>query len=100
MILDLTIPHQASELKDSELTAGVPSFLEKVDKYRPRIVCFVGLNIGRSVLKYVMKGDRRKAKERQEFSPGWQPYKLVYKDSESGGISGTFWSFIRVRCVT
>ncbi|THU98770.1 DNA glycosylase [Dendrothele bispora CBS 962.96] len=91
---------EASELKDSELTAGVPTFLKKIDKYRPRIVCFVGLNIGRSVLKYAMKnsqprpqgpGKALKKGEGQSkvFAPGLQ---MIHKRSgaQDGEITETF----------
>ncbi|KAF5356423.1 hypothetical protein D9758_009467 [Tetrapyrgos nigripes] len=77
---------EASELKDSELTAGVPTFLQKIERYRPRIVCFIGLNIGRSVLKYASRqAERHDTKQWNTFSPGLQPYKMVYK-TENGGI--------------
>lgn len=36
----------ASELSRAEKVAGVPAFLRKVARYRPRIVCFIGREIG------------------------------------------------------
>ncbi|KAG8899119.1 hypothetical protein FRC01_010651 [Tulasnella sp. 417] len=36
----------ASELSRAEKIAGVPAFLRKVTRYRPRIVCFIGREIG------------------------------------------------------
>ncbi|KAG8969845.1 hypothetical protein FRC05_000822 [Tulasnella sp. 425] len=36
----------ASELSRAEKVAGVPTFLTKVARYRPRIVCFIGREIG------------------------------------------------------
>ena len=34
-----------AELSSTEMTAAVPAFLAKVARFRPRIVCFVGLGI-------------------------------------------------------
>ncbi|EJT99387.1 DNA glycosylase, partial [Dacryopinax primogenitus] len=36
---------EAAKLSAKEMTAGVPAFLAKVKKWRPRIVCFVGKGI-------------------------------------------------------
>lgn len=40
---------QQNELSLDERTAGVPALLTKVAKYRPRILCFIGLGIAKIV---------------------------------------------------
>ncbi len=40
---------QQSELSDTEMRAAAPAFLAKIARYRPRIVCFVGLKIASAV---------------------------------------------------
>lgn len=42
---------EGSELLPSELIAGVPVLLEKVQKWRPRTVCFVGKGISEAFVK-------------------------------------------------
>lgn len=46
---------QAAELSPVEMVEAVPAFLAKVSKYRPRIVCFVGMGIWRTVEKALVK---------------------------------------------
>ena len=41
----LTSISQQSELSKMEQAAGVSTLLEKITKFGPRIVCFVGLGI-------------------------------------------------------
>ncbi|KAK0223304.1 uracil-DNA glycosylase-like protein [Armillaria fumosa] len=40
---------EQSELSDAEMRTAVPAFLAKIARYRPRIVCFVGLKIAAAV---------------------------------------------------
>jgi len=82
---------------------SVPSFLAKVARYRPRIVCFVGMGIWRIVEKVIAnaspnEGDsevrlfspsKRKSKRSSAASVGLQPYKLVYDNEHSEQIDQT-----------
>lgn len=81
---------------------SVPSFLAKVARYRPRIVCFVGMGIWRIVEKVIVKTaslgehspqvqgrspSKGKSKKSNTSSVGLQPYKLVHDvDSEHIGV--------------
>ncbi|KAG0654971.1 hypothetical protein C6P46_001310 [Rhodotorula mucilaginosa] len=46
---------EASELTKAELEAAVPLFLQKVIKYRPRIVAFIGMKVGDTVAHFFAK---------------------------------------------
>lgn len=46
---------KSEQLTRAELERGVPELLKKIQKYRPRIVCFVGKQIGDTFLKVVHK---------------------------------------------
>jgi thymine-DNA glycosylase len=46
---------QAAELSTSEMAASVPSFLRKVARFRPRLVCFVGKGIWQIVEKALVR---------------------------------------------
>jgi TDG/mug DNA glycosylase family protein len=88
----MNIIRQAAELSPSEMTDSVPSFLAKVVRYRPRIVCFVGMGIWRTVEKVIANASlnegggrvrlsspsKGKPKKSGVASVGLQPYKLVY----------------------
>lgn len=76
--------HQASELKESEFKEGIAPLLAKAARYRPRILCFIGLQAGRIMLNHVMR--TRARKDRPLFSPGLQPYKLVHSKSSPEGF--------------
>lgn len=92
--MSLAILPQAAELSPAEMVEAVPAFLAKVSKYRPRIVCFVGMGIWRTVEKALVKlkvsnanpGNSMvvspiKSKGKQKSSTaaiGLQPYKLVH----------------------
>ncbi|KAJ8087307.1 uracil DNA N-glycosylase Thp1 [Marasmius tenuissimus] len=39
------------ELSEAEKIASVPPFLEKISRFRPRIVCFIGLKMAKTVVK-------------------------------------------------
>jgi len=84
---------EQSELSPSEMVASVPSFMVKVARYRPRIVCFVGMGIWRIVEKTIAKTaspsvsgreiktpgpPKGKSKKPDVANVGLQPYKLVY----------------------
>ncbi|KAF9269768.1 DNA glycosylase [Marasmius fiardii PR-910] len=108
---------EANEIKDSEMTSGIPTFFQKISRYRPRIVAYVGLHTGRLVHNYVLKNaplqlssgvttDRlsslvRKDNGRKAFGPGLQCYKIVYTEHELGGqdyIAETF--FYAIPCTS
>ncbi|KAJ6496986.1 uracil-DNA glycosylase-like protein [Mycena vitilis] len=62
------------ELSSSEQLASVPQFLAKIARYRPRVVCFVGLSIARVVdasLNVTMDSGAK--------SWGLRPYKMVHR---------------------
>ncbi|KIO27165.1 hypothetical protein M407DRAFT_233445 [Tulasnella calospora MUT 4182] len=65
----------ASELSRAEKIAGVPTLLRKVARYRPRIVCFIGREIGDAFETAV-----RQSLKTSGF--GLLPYKLVYPRAE------------------
>ncbi|KAF9260541.1 hypothetical protein L218DRAFT_1079229 [Marasmius fiardii PR-910] len=44
------------ELSREEKIAAVPTFLDRISRFRPRIVCFVGLDIARIVKKRAVPG--------------------------------------------
>ncbi|KAG8738999.1 hypothetical protein FRC12_016468 [Ceratobasidium sp. 428] len=46
---------EMGELSVAERRAGVPLFLRKISKWRPRIVCMVGKGIWEDVFTYVAK---------------------------------------------
>ncbi|QRV89855.1 Uracil DNA glycosylase superfamily [Ceratobasidium sp. AG-Ba] len=52
---------EMGELSKEERRAGVPVFLRKVHKWRPKIVCMVGKGIWEDVFEYVVKMSRGKA---------------------------------------
>ncbi|KAJ7271902.1 uracil-DNA glycosylase-like protein [Mycena haematopus] len=63
------------ELSASEQLAGVPVFLAKIARFRPAIVCFVGLGIAKVVdtsLKVTLSSDAK--------SWGLRPYKMVHQN--------------------
>ncbi|KAG5352318.1 hypothetical protein C0989_002853 [Termitomyces sp. Mn162] len=45
---------QQNELSSEEQAASVPTLLAKVTRYRPRILCFLGLNIALETLFYAL----------------------------------------------
>ncbi|KAK1222414.1 uracil DNA N-glycosylase Thp1 [Marasmius sp. AFHP31] len=85
---------QANELKDSEMKGGIPTFLQKMGKYHPRIVAYVGLHMARLVHNYVLKNESTLTanadsqmpriiiwdRDLKVFKPGLQCYKIVYEE--------------------
>ncbi|KAJ7125479.1 DNA glycosylase [Mycena crocata] len=66
------------ELSAKEQLEGVPFFLAKIARYRPRIVCFVGLGIAKVVeasLKVTLNSNTK--------SWGLRPYKMVHPGSST-----------------
>ncbi|KAH9943535.1 uracil-DNA glycosylase-like protein [Amylocystis lapponica] len=49
---------QETELAASEFAAGVPALLQKIARFRPRIVCFVGKGIWEAFERALPKGAR------------------------------------------
>ena len=91
----LTIP-QACELSRAEMIASVPAFLDKLARYRPRFVCFVGMIIWEIVrnrlVKLLQQGivkRMEKGKGREKSRMGLQTFKLVYEIA--GGMSLRLW---------
>ncbi|KAJ8082719.1 uracil DNA N-glycosylase Thp1 [Marasmius tenuissimus] len=90
---------QANELKDSEMKGGIPTFLQKIGRYHPKIVAYVGLHMARLVHNYVLKhqstltsnADSQMPKviiwdrDLKVFKPGLQCYKIVYEEPEQYG---------------
>jgi len=89
---------------------GVPAFLAKIARYRPRVVCVVGVGIWRTIEKVLIKlvsrnidgramdvtspspskSGKGKSKKSGPARLGLQPYKLVHTDhSELIGILST-----------
>ncbi|KAJ7109501.1 uracil-DNA glycosylase-like protein [Mycena epipterygia] len=69
---------EQTELSRKEQLAGVPFFLAKIARYRPRIVCFVGLAIARVVetrLNVTLASDAK--------SWGLRPYKMIHPSSST-----------------
>jgi hypothetical protein len=103
--------NQESELSKLEMIGSVPTFLRKIARYRPRIICFVGMGIWQIVENALLKivtppeGDtcvtpsnsespkktspsRRKtplAKSKTQSGLGLQPYKMIHVKTENGG---------------
>ncbi|KAK0204862.1 uracil-DNA glycosylase-like protein [Desarmillaria ectypa] len=69
---------EQSELSEAEMRAAVPAFLAKIARYRPRIVCFVGLSIARTVQYCALPRKHRVAK----VTLGLMCFKLVYPKQE------------------
>ncbi|KAK0479992.1 DNA glycosylase [Armillaria novae-zelandiae] len=69
---------EQSELSDVEMRAAAPAFLAKIARYRPRIVCFVGLKIAAAVQHCAVLRKHRVAK----LMPGLMCFKLVYPEQE------------------
>ncbi|KAK0469691.1 uracil-DNA glycosylase-like protein [Desarmillaria tabescens] len=69
---------EQSELSEAEMRTAVPAFLAKIARYRPRIVCFVGLSIAGTVQHCAVPRKHRTAK----VMPGLMSFKLVYPKQE------------------
>ncbi|KAK7020511.1 UDG domain-containing protein [Favolaschia claudopus] len=66
---------EQNELSAAEQLASVPTFLAKVQRFRPGIVCFVGISIAKVVdksLKVTLGADAE--------SWGLRPYKMVHEN--------------------
>ncbi|PPQ72748.1 hypothetical protein CVT26_003028 [Gymnopilus dilepis] len=77
---------EQNELSKKEQAAGVVALLDKVARYQPRILCFVGLGIAdifRSQLPSIDASSEIKAAQelKVKAAVGLQPYKIVYPDS-------------------
>ncbi|KAJ3514863.1 hypothetical protein NLJ89_g2118 [Agrocybe chaxingu] len=70
-----------NDLSKAEQTSGVPLLLEKVARYRPLILCFVGLGIADIVRSGVGSGSKNDLKGKAAF--GLQPYKMVHPYDEA-----------------
>ncbi|EAU82985.2 hypothetical protein CC1G_09247 [Coprinopsis cinerea okayama7 len=85
---------EASELSKAESLACVAPFFVKMHKYRPKIVCFVGLSIAETVSSYVAKnfldpGLQKKGKAKVKAGPGLLSFKLTYESEGDKSRSET-----------
>ncbi|OCH86011.1 DNA glycosylase [Obba rivulosa] len=73
---------QEAELANSEFAGGVPVLLQKIARYRPRVVCFIGKGIWAEFQPTTMR--RKVTKTRApDFAYGIQPYKIVHRVKET-----------------
>ncbi|KAF8056608.1 uracil-DNA glycosylase-like protein [Lyophyllum atratum] len=77
---------EQNELSADEQTAGVPTLLAKIALYRPRIVCFIGLDIAKTTQKQLGLPKKFQGVKVATSTTGLQSYKLVYSDSHSRAI--------------
>jgi hypothetical protein len=83
------------------MTSAVPAFLEKVSRYRPRIVCFIGLGISQVVRKELLKQTprlrddtatptkspkRKSIRSKSTTMIGLHSYKLTHPKDENLGL--------------
>ncbi|RDB18649.1 G/T mismatch-specific thymine DNA glycosylase [Hypsizygus marmoreus] len=73
---------EQSELSAEEQAAGVPAFLSKVARYRPRVVCFIGLGIAKVVHTQLRLPKEIKGVKVEKPKEGLQVYKMVYSDAD------------------
>ncbi|KAJ7741534.1 uracil-DNA glycosylase-like protein [Mycena maculata] len=69
---------EQTELSKKEQLASVPFFLAKIARYRPRIVCFVGLSIAK-----VVESSLNVTLSDSTKSWGLRPYKMVHPSSST-----------------
>ncbi|KIM78187.1 hypothetical protein PILCRDRAFT_75863 [Piloderma croceum F 1598] len=76
---------EQAELSPSEMMDSVPSLLAKVARYRPRVVCFVGMGIWRVVEKVLAKSAPSKGKSKKSTlnDVGLQPYRFKFSVHET-----------------
>ncbi|KAJ7632742.1 uracil-DNA glycosylase-like protein [Roridomyces roridus] len=65
-----------TELSADEQSASVPAFLAKVARFRPRVVCFVGLNIAQVVESSLQRTKSLKLKHAK--TSGLRQYKMIH----------------------
>ncbi|KAF8970298.1 hypothetical protein BDZ97DRAFT_1652656, partial [Flammula alnicola] len=75
----MPIIQQSVELSKKEQVEGVSKLLEKIARYRPRVVCFVGLCIADIVKSTAVKGKGKSPKSKATV--GLQGYKMVHAGS-------------------
>ncbi|TFK32700.1 uracil-DNA glycosylase-like protein [Crucibulum laeve] len=78
---------EQAELSKKEQVDGVPVVLDKIARYRPGIVCFVGLGIADIFKSYVLKDQLREKKSKATY--GLQPFKLVYPEESKSNVKET-----------
>lgn len=70
---------EQNDLSKSEQVSGVPILVERIRKYRPKIVCFVGLGIAEVFSSTcIPKNTSSTGKKNSSLSVGLQSYKIVY----------------------
>ena len=96
---------QQNELSAREQTTSVPALLDKVMRYRPRVLCFIGLGIARivqaqlcletSVIFHhhlymgqwlIYRPQNGKNKRLVQSKEGLQTYKVMYPDCKPHGM--------------
>ncbi|KAG6809033.1 hypothetical protein H0H92_001865 [Tricholoma furcatifolium] len=76
---------EQNELSSNEQTASVPILLEKVARYRPRVVCFLGLGIAQKFqsqldFKSMYQGPTKVKVKKSAL--GLQAYKMVHSSTQ------------------
>ncbi|KAF9460283.1 uracil-DNA glycosylase-like protein [Collybia nuda] len=72
---------EQNELSLDERAASVPTLLTKVARYRPRMLCFIGLGIAKVVQTQLRPSVRGKGAKVEKFKEGLQGYKMVHTSS-------------------
>jgi len=80
---------EQNELSANEQVAGVPALLAKVARYRPRVLCFVGLDIARTFQKKITFAFNPEGKKPAKLELGLQSYKLVHANSGTNTVHET-----------
>lgn len=74
---------EQNELSRAEQLASVPSLLSKISKYKPKIVCFVGLGISQVVRAYILPKPSKQTKGDIVTGYGLQPFKICYDEGQN-----------------
>ncbi|KII91382.1 hypothetical protein PLICRDRAFT_505997 [Plicaturopsis crispa FD-325 SS-3] len=83
---------EQAELSKAEESAAAPALLRRISRFRPRIVCFVGMGIWTSVEGVIRKTAPRAPRQASASSPapgkektrlGLQPYKMVHTTNDA-----------------
>ncbi|GLB39381.1 putative uracil DNA glycosylase superfamily protein [Lyophyllum shimeji] len=82
---------EQNELSAAEQSAAVPTLMAKVALYRPRILCFVGLDIAKRVQKELGLPKKVEGTKLGQSKQGLQAYKVVYSDT-SGARETLFYA--------
>lgn len=90
---------EQNELSVREQAASVPALLDKIMRYRPRVVCFIGLGIAKIVQAQLsLETSNKKNKKIAQSKEGLQAYKVVYPDCKPDNVCETL--FYAVPCTS